>query len=531
MLRAMRHARKWLAGIAMLALLPGMAPPERIVIRGGTIYDGSSGTPLTGDVVIEGDRIVHVGSPRAEDAGARVIDASGMIVAPGFIDPHTHSDDQIASADPAERLVKPWLAQGVTTVFTGNDGYGQKKEDPAALFARIAASKVGPNVVTYVGFGAVRQAVIGDAARAPSDAELARMQALVAQRMCQGAIGLSTGLYYAPQSFAKTEEVIALAREAAKRGGVYDTHQRDESSYSIGLMASIAETIRIGREAGMPVHFAHIKASGPTVHGKAGEMIAAIEGARAAGVDVTADQYPYEASGTSLAASMVPRWAQDGGMEALLTRLAEPETRARIAAEMKDNLARRGGAANQLLTQPGQAWAGKRLSEVAAEWGLDPVDAAIRIITTTRDGSATLSFNMIEPDIALLMRQPWVMTGSDGSAAHPRMYGTFALKYAKYVVEQKTISLAEFVNSSSGRTADFFRLEGRGHLKPGYFADVVVFDPKAYRARSTYLEPRLLAEGVRTLLVNGQVAIDKGAFTGVAAGRGLKHVPPKGSCP
>ena len=265
-----------------------------------------------------------------------------MIIAPGFIDVHTHPEDFIRSPDPAKRLNAPWLMQGVSTVFAGVDGWGTP--EVAADQAQLEAQKIGTNVVSYVGFGAVREAVLGKDAREPTPAELERMKALVAKGMCDGAIGLSAGLFYAPQSFAKTDEVVALAKEAAKRGGVYDTHQRDESSYSIGLMNSVKEVLQIGREAEIPVHFAHLKALGIDLQGQTPEVIRLIEAARETGQKVTADQYPWLASSTSLDAALVPRWAVDGGYPAMIQRFDDPAAMAKIRAEMIENLRRRGGA-------------------------------------------------------------------------------------------------------------------------------------------------------------------------------------------
>ncbi|MDB5705288.1 MAG: amidohydrolase [Sphingomonas bacterium] len=505
-----------------------------LVITGGTIYDGSSIDPIVGDIAIAGDRIVYVG-PTAKNpyTGKRTVSAKGMVVAPGFIDPHTHADAFVMGKTPGERLTLAWMMQGATTIFLGVDGFGQPghKVEVDAFFRQVAAQTPGVNVATYVGFGAVRTAVIGDDDRAPTNAELATMKGLVAKGMCEGALGLSAGLFYAPQSFARTDEVIAVAKEAAVRGGVYDTHQRDESSYTIGVMNSTREAISIGRGAGMPVHFAHLKALGVDVQGKAPELVSIIEAARAEGIDVTADQYPWEASGSGLEPALLPRWAVDGGRPAMLKRFADPVQLARIKGEMVENMRRRGGAASLLLTSLAHPWTGKRLNEIAAEWGIDPVDAALRIITESADGSAVVSFNMAENDIKLLMRQPWIVTGSDGSAGHPRMYATFPQKYAKYVLKEHAISLADFINSSTGRTADMFKLDHRGHLRTGYFADIVVFDPAAYRPRADYIHPTELTVGVRTLIVNGAVAIDQGKPTGVAAGRGLRHNPPAGSCP
>lgn len=527
----------WTLGITLAAMLQGCGPRGQtsdLVISGGTIYDGSSTTPVVGDVAVSGDKIVYVG-PSADNPfkGKRVIDAKGMIVAPGFIDPHTHADEFLTATDATKRLDLPWMMQGVTTIFTGVDGHGQPggKVDVAGLFNGIEQNKFGQNVVTYVGFGAIRTAVIGRDDRAPTPDELTRMKEMVVRGMCEGAMGLSAGLFYAPQSFSKTDEVIELAKEAASRGGIYDTHQRDESSYTIGVVNSTKEAIEIGRQAKMPVHFAHFKALGVDVHGEAPELIATVEAARKEGLDVTADQYPWEASGSGLSASLLPRWAVDGGREAMLKRFADPVQLTKIKAEMRDNLRRRGGPQSLLLTDKGAPWTGKRLGEIAGEWNVDPVEAAIRIMRDNENAGSVVSFNMDEGDIKLLMQQPWVMTSSDGSDGHPRMYATYPQKYAKYVLKEKTITLADFINSSTGRTADTFKLDKRGHLRDGYYADIVVFDRDAYRPKADYLHPEELTVGVRTLLVNGQVSVDNGKPSGVAAGRGLRHVPTPGTCP
>jgi len=505
------------------------APEETTVIRGGTIYDGTSETPIVGDVVIAREQIVYVGPSRKPAAGARIVDAKGMIVAPGFIDPHTHAQRFLDSEDGEGRLNLPWLMQGVTTIFSGVDGGGTP--EVAAFLDDMEARTFATNVATYVGFGPVRRAVLGNAARSPNEAELQAMKDLVAQGMCEGALGLSTGLFYAPQSFARTGEVTALAREAARRGGVYDTHQRDEATYTIGVAASVNEALTIGREAGLPVHFAHIKVLGVDVQGKSGEIIEQIEKARAAGQDVTADQYPWDASGTSLQAALLPGWAQDGGRSALLGRIDDPATRGKIEAAMTENMRRRGGPHALLLTDPGHEWTSMWLDEIAARWKVDPIAAALRIIRNGDRSGKLVSFNMAEKDIAAFMRRPWVVTSSDGSEGHPRMYANFPRKYAKYVKQDKVIDLATFINSSTGRTADMFGLADRGHLKPGYKADVVVFDPEGYRPVATYTAPRELSEGVRDLFVNGQAAILDGKLTGLAPGQAIRHRPPPGTCP
>jgi len=522
-----------LATLALPAIAQAQGQSADLVIRGGSIYDGSAAKPVIGDVAVTGDRIVYVG-PSAKNPykGRRVIDAKGMVVSPGFIDPHTHAETFLTASDPTLRLNLPWMMQGVTTIFTGVDGHGQPGgvSDVGGLFSGIEQNKFGINAAAYVSFGAVRRAVIGMDDRAPTATELDTMKTMVAKGMCEGALGFSTGLFYAPQSFAKTDEVIALAREAAKRGGVYDTHQRDESSYTIGVINSTKEAIEIGRAAGMPVHFAHFKALGVDVQGQAPALIATVEAARAEGIDVTADQYPWEASGSALEASLLPRWAVDGGRGALLKRFADPAQLEKIKVEMRENLRRRGGPNSLLLTAQGFPWTAKRLDEIAKQWNVDPIDAALRIMTESNSGSDVVSFNMAESDIKALMKQPWVVTSSDGSHGHPRMYATYPQKYAKYVLKEKAISLADFINSSTGRTADMFKLDHRGHLRSGHYADVVVFDPAAYRPKADYINPEVLTEGVRTLLVNGAVAIDGGKATSAAAGRPIRHVPTAGSC-
>ncbi|OSZ69321.1 amidohydrolase [Sphingomonas sp. IBVSS2] len=514
-----------LLGTAALSLgAAAPLPPQKVdlLIRGGTIYTGSD-APFVGDVAVKGDRIVAVGA-HANLIAARVIDAKGMIVAPGFIDPHTHMGDDLASTDPKKRLIPAFLMQGVTTAFIGNDGGGSP--DLAKVLGSAASKPVGINYAAWVGFGAVRERVVGEDARDPTPAELERMKGLVAGAMCQGALGLSTGLFYAPQSFAKTEEVIALAKEAGKRGGSYDSHIRDESSYTVGLAAAIDEAIRIGREGGLPAHISHIKALGVDVQGQAPAIIAKIDAARARGEKVTANQYPWSASGTSLVASLVPLWAQDGGRPALLKRFDDPALTEKMHAGMVENLRKRGGAGKLLIVEG--KYRNRYLDAVAKEMKLDPVDAAIAVIRIGDPG--TVSFNQSEADIAAFMRQPWVMTGSDASGGHPRVYGSFARKYDKYVKADHVITLRQFIERSSALTADTFGLEGRGHLRAGAFADVVVFDPRTYASRATYEQPALLAAGVRTVLVNGVLAVDRGAMTGKAAGRALAHKPTPGTC-
>ncbi len=511
---------------AALALLVGgcataPVPLEAdLLIRGGTIYPGGA-APFTGDVAVRGDRILATGR-RLSVTARRTIDARGLVVAPGFIDPHAHVEGRLLSSNADERLLTPFLMQGVTTTLVGNDGFGPADVKP--LLASAAARPVGINYAAFTGFGSIRSAVIGNARRAPDMGELARERVLVRAALCEGALGLSTGLFYAPQSFSETAEVVALAREAAALGGVYDTHLRDEANYTVGLAAAVDEAITIARQANIPVHISHIKALGVDVHGMAPAIIARIDAARREGLNVTAGQYPWNASGTSLVAALVPLWAQDGGRAAMLERLGNPALRERLAVDIAENLRRRGGPQSLLIVEG--RWKGRRLDAIAASLGMAPVDAAVAAI---REGdAATISFNMAEGDIAGFMRQPWTMTDSDASTGHPRSHGSFARKYAVYVRERRVLSLRDFIDRSSTLAADFFRLEGRGRLRPGAFADIAVFDPAGFDARATYEQPELLATGMRHVLVNGTLAVDGGRVTGAAAGRALRHMPASG---
>lgn len=544
--RATRRGRHVAAALAALLLAsctqapPPALPVADILLLGGLIYDGSSDAPRQADVAVAGDRIVYVGHDAASRFRARnSLDVRGKVVAPGFIDPHTHPNRYIRSDDATERLNAPWLFQGVTTIFAGSDGSGSP--DIAAQRDWFDTHAIGTNLALYVGFGAVRSRVLGQDDRAPSAPELQQMRGLVAKAMCEGAFGLSAGLFYAPQSFASTDEVVAVAREAGLRGGLYDTHQRDESSYGIGLLGSIGEVLEIGRRAEIPVHISHIKALGVDVQGQAAAVIDLIEQARASGQRVTADQYPWLASGTHMGAALLPRWAVDGGRKALLQRLQQADARARIRAEMVDNLRRRGGATALLLTGSGWPWTGRTLDEMAREWNVDPVEAALRIISEggERTGSqraaasadSIASFNMRKDDVDLFMQQPWVITGSDGSNGHPRQYATFPEKYARYAKRDHVIGVGDFIHRSTGLSADILGLEDTGYLRKGYLADIVVFDPEHFAPMADYVHPRVLSRGVEYLLVNGRMAIADGELTGIAAGRVRLHPPTPGTCP
>ncbi len=498
-----------------------------VLIRGGRVLDGT-GTPwLAADVAITGDRIVAVGKLPGATA-KRLVAADGLFVAPGFIDGHTHA----GSLDRAETAAaEPLLTQGITTVFLNPDGGGPT--DLPAQAAAILKQRPGVNFAQLIGHNSVRREVLGNADRAPTTDELARMAALVRRGFEAGAFGFSAGPFYTPGTFSKTEEHIALARVAAEFDGFYTSHVRDEADYTIGVVAAVDEVIRVAREARLPGIVTHIKVLGPRVWGQSAEIIRRIEAARAGGVEVFADQYPYEASSTGLTAALVPAWAQEGGAGALRARLAHPEQRPRIRREMIENLERRAGAANiQIRTHRADpALEGRRLDAIARDRLLEPVDAAIAIIDA--GGASIVSFNMQEADIRAFMVQPWTMTCSDGELVapgegvpHPRSYGPYARKLRRYVVEENVLTLERAIHSMTGLPAAVFRVRDRGVIRPGAWADVVVFDLAAVRDLATYERPHQLSEGMRHVFVNGRPALVDGRLTESRHGRVLSRVRP-----
>ncbi len=520
-------------GAQAAATRPAATPPAPrqpvaeydLVIRNGRLLDGSGNPWVRADVAIRGDRIVAVGALGAVRA-RRTIDAADRLVTPGFVDTHSHAGPGLAT--PALSGGAPLLAQGITTVFVNPDGGGPV--DLAAQRARLVAQRPGVNVALMVPHGSVRAAVLGQADRQATAAELDRMRALVDSGMRAGAFALSSGPFYAPGSFASTEELIALSRVAAQHGGAYQSHVRDESDYSIGVVAAVDEVIRIAREARLPGVVTHVKALGPNVWGRSATLVARIDSARAAGVEVFADQYPYEASGTSLSASLLPRWAEAGGADSLRARLADPATRARLVAAMRENLARRGGAERLQLSRyaPEPALEGRTLRQVADARGADPIEAALALMA--RGPAGVVSFNMDSTDIHRLMRQPWTMTASDGDLVpmgrgvpHPRAYGTFPRKLRRFALDGGVVRLEEAVRSMTALPAAVSRVRARGVLRPGAYADVVVLDLARVRDRATYEAPHQLAEGVVTVVVNGVVAVDDGRVTDARGGRVLSR--------
>jgi N-acyl-D-aspartate/D-glutamate deacylase len=515
--------------VLLLCLLPAAEPVEAdVVLRGASLHDGSGNAPVVGDLAIKGERIVAVGAFEVKGS-PRVIDARGLVVAPGFIDLHTHSDD--ALTQPATRDNRNYLLQGVTTVVTGNCGAGPA--DVAAYFRTLERGGVGGNVIHQVPHNAVRQAVMRNANRAPTADELKKMEALVDAAMRDGAWGLSTGLIYNPGTYAKTDELVALAKVAARHGGHYASHIRDEGA---GLLPAIEEALTIGREAVLPVHISHLKASGRRSWGKSGDAIALIEKARRAGQQVTADQYPYTASSTSLAATVIPTEFREGERRDYLARLNDPDTGARIRRAVAASLESKNGGKDVRIAyfNPKPAWVGLDLEAIAKREGKNAVEIVMEI--EKAGGAQIVHFNMGEEDVRAIMKQPWVATASDGVARpvadtgmpHPRSFGCFARKIGRYAVEDGVITLEQAVRSASGLPADILRLPERGYLRAGWYADVVAFDPKAFRDTATFDRPQQYAAGVRYLFVNGKLAVEDGKATGALAGKVLRHASKPG---
>jgi N-acyl-D-aspartate/D-glutamate deacylase len=493
-----------------------------VVIRNATLYDGSSEPGRRGDIAISRARIVGVGSFTLKGQ-ARVIDGTGLIVAPGFIDLHTHSDYPLQA--PLTRNNRNYLTQGVTTVVTGNCGSGPS--DVAAYFAKLERAGIGTNVIHQAPHNDIRAKAMGNVNRPPTAAELKTMESLVDKAMRDGAWSLSTGLIYNPGTYSKTDELIALAKVAARHGGFYASHIRDEG---LGLMTSIDEILKIGKEAQLPVHISHIKASGRKTWGKAPEAIALIEKARAGGQAVTADQYPYIASSTSLAATVIPTQFREGTPVEYQARLANKEQRARIRSAVEQALdGRAGGKSIQIARyMPNQAWQGRNLEQISDLTGKPPADIVLDI--EQHGGAAIVNFGMNEEDVRLYMKQPWVATASDGSAMspgdtvpHPRSYGCFPRKVGHYAIAEKQIPLEQAIRSCTGLPADILHLTDRGYLKPGNVADLVVLDPKTFADKATYDKPHQYSTGVKYLFVNGQPVINNGVYEGKLAGKVLRH--------
>jgi len=534
-----------------------LQPPFDILIVNGHVIDGTGSPWYAADIGIRDGRIAAIG--RLGGASAKTtIDARGKIVAPGFIDMLGQSELTLL-VDPH---VPSKVFQGITTEITGEGGsvaplndaiikadkvsYDHLRITPdwrtlAQYFARLEKQGLGINMATFVGATQVRRMVLGDADKQPTADELARMKALVREGMEQGAVGVSPSLQYAPAPYAKTEELVALASEAAKYGGVYTTQMRSEGD---GVMDALNEAIRIGREANIPVEVWHIKAAGRQNWGRMKEIVARVEQARGDGVDITADTYAYPAWFNSFSA-FVPPWAHDGGDEKLIERLKDPAMRARIR---KDMLAPGGGWDNEWQEIPGpdaiqicvvqnpelKPLQGKRLSDVAKLWNEDPIDALFDILIKDHAYTNVAVFAMSEPDIALAVAQPWVAFDNDSQGTsptgllgeehpHPRAYGTFPRVIRKFVREDKVLRLEEAIRKMTALPAQKMRFADRGVLKAGMWADVVVFDADRITDVATFEQPNQLSVGMDAVLVNGVPVIKDGKATNALPGKVLKR--------
>lgn len=520
-----------ISSVTLLALLLpsfGNSQDYDLIIRGGKVVDGSGNPWYHADIAIKNDRIAEIGQLSNHKA-KRVIDAHGLVVAPGFIDPHTHALRGIFEVPNAESA----LLQGVTTLTEGNDGSSPYPID--RHYADIDNLRISPNWAVFVGQGTIRQRVIGFGLRKATPDEMERMKQMVRDAMEQGALGISTGLFYVPGSFTSTEEVIELSKVAAEYNGIYISHIREEAAQ---LIDSVQETIRIGEEANIPVQITHHKVIGVENWGASIESLRLVDEARKRGVDVTIDQYPYTASQTSINA-LIPQWAQAGGREEMLSRINSAETYSTIKNEVVAKiLYDRGGGDPKNVFISRNSWdpdmAGKNLAELAIDAGLEPTpeNAADVVFDIIRGGGATAVYHAIGPeDVDRIMQHPATAIGSDGpvgvfgeGAPHPRQYGTFARVLGLYVRERKILSLEEAIRKMSSQSARRLGIHDRGLITKGYFADIAIFDPDEIIDKATFENPHQYAIGTKFVLVNGTVVVENGQHTGARPGR-ILHGP------
>jgi dihydroorotase/N-acyl-D-amino-acid deacylase len=527
--------------------------PFDVVITGGRVLDGTGNPWFLADVGIRNGRVAAVG-PLCGTSGAdcparRKIDAAGLYVAPGFIDMLGQSEFTVLVDSRAESKIR----QGITTEITG-EGQSVAPQNQKTLpevqegltpfgiqvdwrtldqyFARFERQGSAINLGTNVGAAQVRQAVLGDADRAPTPAELEEMKRLVAEAMQQGAMGVSSALIYAPGTYAKTDELIALATVAAHYGGIYSTHMRNEGKT---IFAALDEAFRIGREAGLPVHIYHLKVSGASMWGQMGEVVARIDKARAGGLDVTANMYGYPAGANGLSANL-PSWALEGGTEKTLERLRDPATRAKIkqamAGRFREYMAHDiliNAVANDKL----RGLEGKRMDEIARERGKAPIDVMFDILIEDRLQTGQITFMMAERDIERAFPQPWVSFGCDYGAvrpdgvlgrdrAHPRAYGNFPRLLALYTRDLHLLPLEQTIRKMTSLPAQTMRMEDRGVLRPGMWADVTIFDYAKVRDLATFVNPNQYSEGIRYVVVNGQIVLDDGKMTAARPGQPIR---------
>ncbi len=515
-------------------------PAYDVLIKGGTIYDGTGGKPLKADIGIKGDRIVAIGKLKNASA-TTIIDAHGLAVAPGFINMLSWSTGTLIADGRSQSEIR----QGVTLEIFGEgsspgplspemkkrqqrDGDETPWTTLAEYLVYLEKHGVAPNVASFIGAGTLREYVVGLEDKKATPEQLQQMRELVRNEMEAGALGIGSSLIYAPDTYASTEELIELCKEAAKYKGKYISHIRNEGGE---LIEAVEELMRISREAGLPAEIYHIKASSEQNWPKMDQVIALVNKARAQGMKITADMYSYTASSNSLQAR-IPTWAHSGGDEAMLKRLEDPETRKRISEELH-----KAGPMNRTLLvglrRPDmRPLIGKTLTEVAAMRGKDEVETMLDLILEARSRIQVVTFSMSEENVKKIMRQPWVSFGSDASSmpaegaflqqsTHPRAYGNFSRVLGKYVREEKVISLREAIRRLSGLPATNLGLDRRGFLKQDFFADVVIFDPKTIADKATYENPHQYAVGMKHVLVNGVQVLKDGEPTGAKPGRAV----------
>jgi N-acyl-D-amino-acid deacylase len=496
--------------------------PVDLLLLNGHVLDGAGNPWVKADVGVTGDRIRFVGNARDARVTARdTVDVAGLLITPGFVDMHSHAELET----PHGKAGQSFLYQGITTVVIGVDGGG-----PANVRETMEGylkSGMGVNALTYVGQGAARGAVMGAADRPPTPEETAAMKAFIRRGMEEGAIGMSTGLFYVPGFYARTDEVVELNRVAAEYGGIYDTHDRDlGAAYrSIGFQASMREAIEIGERAGTPVIFSHLNPQGRHNYGKAAEAVRIIQEARARGVNVMAAQHPYTATQSSLSAYTIPRWASVGGRDAMLRRFGHPDTARMLDVQTMEMLDIRGGAEKILFVDRRPELNGKTLAQVALELEL-PVPAAVRRVLAGGNASV-MNLDLYDLENAkLLARQDWMMTCTDGRTpppgaeiVHPRPYGAFTRKLRLFVLEDSVITLPFAVRGMTSLAWTFMGIPDRGLIKPGFYADIAVFDVARIRDKATYQQPHQYSEGTVHVLINGRFALRDGKATTVLAGR------------